>query len=134
LTFKHKILRIQLPALLWAFLIYILCVSDSEQIKLNAYLLGIPLDKIAHFGIFLIFAFLLIWGIFVKIRIFKFKSASLALLIAIVYGILIEILQHFFTIHRQADIFDVLADTIGAISGVIMFRFFLKNKNLANKL
>ncbi|NQW42911.1 MAG: VanZ family protein [Bacteroidetes bacterium] len=134
MTFKKQILRIQLPALLWAILIYILCVTDTQQVKLDISLLGVPIDKIAHFGVFLILSFLMSWGVFAKHNWLSTKCKSWIIFISITYGVLIEFMQFYLTIDRKADIFDIFADSIGTFVGVFIFVFFKKNKNLANKL
>lgn len=37
---------------------------------------------------------------------------------AIIYGIIIEVLQYTLTVDRQGDIFDVVANSLGAVIGV----------------
>ena len=56
-----------------------------------------------------------------KIKKFKVKVLS----IAIVYGIVIEVLQYVLTENRTADFFDVLANSLGAILAFVLFPFIM---------
>lgn len=48
------------------------------------------------------------------------------LLFSITFGILIEFLQAVLTKTRMADVFDVLANTFGAIVAVLVLYFYYK--------
>ena len=50
---------------------------------------------------------------------FKIKYSLLIVVIAIVFGIIIEILQGVLTKTRQADFYDVVANSLGAIVGCL---------------
>ncbi|MCF6307599.1 MAG: VanZ family protein [Flavobacteriaceae bacterium] len=82
----------------------------------------IPLDKIVHSSIYLILAFL--WNIYFYLTKNKdnIKKSVFAILgLCLAYGIIIEIIQEQFVQFRGADIFDVLANMIGAMVGTIIF-------------
>ena len=49
-------------------------------------------------------------------------------LFAIVYGIIIEVIQHVATDNRHGDSLDVLANSIGAIVGMLVIRFLFFRK------
>ena len=49
------------------------------------------------------------------------KIRIVSLTIAIIYAIMIELIQHYFTVDRMADYMDVIADIIGAFLGIAMF-------------
>ncbi len=50
---------------------------------------------------------------------------------AIIFGILIEVLQHSFTLDRQGDPFDALANSCGAILGALAMKWlFSRPKGL----
>jgi VanZ family protein len=49
-------------------------------------------------------------------------------LFAICYGIIIEILQHVATANREGDLLDALANSIGAISGMMLIRYLFSRK------
>lgn len=74
-------------------------------------------DKIVHFIFYFLFVYL--WS-----KAFNNKKNFLILCIAISYGIIIEILQEVVTQSRNFDYFDILANTIGAVTA-----FFILNRN-----
>ncbi|WP_334213847.1 VanZ family protein [Salinimicrobium catena] len=80
-------------------------------------------DKVMHGGAY--FGLNLLWMFFV---IFNYKNnrflAKILVisLAAIVFGILIEVLQDRLTTYRQLDLYDVLANSIGVVSaGIIVW-------------
>jgi len=42
--------------------------------------------------------------------------------ILVVYGIIIEALQHILTTYRQADLYDIFANSIGVLLAVILYK------------
>lgn len=82
-------------------------------------------DKYVHFLFYL--GFVTFWFLFF-IRTKYVNSAKLkSLIFAVSYGITIEVFQGIFTTTRTPDVFDVLANSIGAISGILMINLFYKN-------
>ena len=72
------------------------------------------LHLVAYFGLGLLW---MIWFIFKKPadkKRLRIPSLILIALLAVVYGISIEILQGVLTSYRTADMWDILANTIGA--------------------
>lgn len=59
--------------------------------------------------------------------VFYKKSGLLIVVIAIIYGIIIEVLQGVLTQTREADFYDALANSFGAIVGFLAL-YCLKNK------
>jgi VanZ family protein len=85
------------------------------------------IDKITHFVFYCVFVVL--GTLFLKektITTFQLNKTVLRiLLIAILYGIVIEVLQHIMPYDRAAEILDVLANTIGAIFGGLLIKKYL---------
>lgn len=50
------------------------------------------------------------------------------LVATIIFGILMEIFQFYFTTERTGDIFDVLANSTGSFGGAIATKFFFSGK------
>jgi len=97
--------------------------------------LGIAFDKVGHFGLFCGFSFLILWGLKKILNpYFNIKIIFFVFFIGLIYGVIIEILQHFLTTTRHADMYDVLADGIGVLAGIILFLLLFKQKKLAKKL
>ncbi|MBU2947647.1 VanZ family protein [Zobellia uliginosa] len=82
------------------------------------------LDKVVHFSFYFGAAFLAV--LFFRevtngampLR----KAFLLALFGAIGYGIVIEVLQYALTANRHGDIFDALANSVGAIMGSLLIK------------
>ena len=84
-------------------------------------------DKIVHFIFYFMFVFL--WTISFNSSPYKTKTGIVILIIAIVYGILMEIFQGLLTINRTPDSNDVIANSTGAIVGWFVAKKYLQNKN-----
>ena len=82
-------------------------------------------DKAVHFLFYLIFV--VFWGLVKRQSYFKIKYDLLIVAFAILYGIIIEILQGVLTKTREADFYDALANFLGAIVGFIAL-YWIKNK------
>lgn len=115
-------------ALFWGGLIAFFCLiksSDVPQVSIQ------NLDKVVH--AFFHFIFTTLWVLFFK-KHFGAASISKALVISFVFslffGILIEILQELCTTTRHADVFDVLANLLGATLSVIVIMLLNKYNKL----
>lgn len=105
-------------------ILFFLPTSDLPKIQFSS------ADKLVHISIY--FILIILWQFYI----YKIKNNRLGirwigilLLSSLLYGIIIEIFQHLFTASREADIFDVLANFIGSILGILFFkkaRHFLK--------
>ncbi|MCL8007939.1 VanZ family protein [Gelidibacter japonicus] len=82
-------------------------------------------DKINHFGAY----FLLTILIFNYINTLNLKKGLFyALIIASVYGIIMEVLQKYLTNARMFDVYDMIANAFGAIIAVLFVIFYRKLK------
>ena len=111
-------------ALLWTVLITILSLITVGDIGGSITLPN--KDKMVHFVFY--FVFVLLW-FHVKKSPHNYKKISVVVfLIAIGYGILMELFQSVFTTTRTADIFDVLANSSGALAGLLFINYAFVNK------
>lgn len=78
-------------------------------------------DKIVHIGIYVLYT--IIWFFYFNSGLQKI-SYKKAILLAFATGILIEILQGSCTQNRSADIFDVVANSIGISIAVFLIKHF----------
>lgn len=114
----------------WALplvVVYTLALTSASLLSLSGLpSIGIEFeDKIFHLLAYFIFT-LLLYNYFNSIRL---KHAlSISVLIAVVYGIVIEILQYTLTTWRMFDVYDALANTLGAILASIMLKVLLNGK------
>ena len=76
-------------------------------------------DKLVHFLFYLVFV--IFWGLAKIQSYFKLKYDLIIVFIAILYGIIIEVLQGLLTTTREPDLYDVFANSLGAIIGYFGF-------------
>ncbi|WP_317044934.1 VanZ family protein [Confluentibacter flavum] len=89
-------------------------------------------DKIFHSLSYAVLAFLWFYTFFFQFKISKTKAILFASVISIIFGIIIEVLQGVFTSTRQADVYDVLANSLGVLFAACLL--LLKNINTVKKL
>jgi VanZ family protein len=96
--------------------------------------MSIPnMDKVAHFGMYFIMTFLLLFDFS------RYNSKNkpwnkiiiLSLLIAVVFGGSMELLQEIPSLQRSTDIKDFLANSTGAICAALSFKYL---ESLVNKI
>jgi len=110
------------PAIGWGFFILILSLIPPGQSQ-KIPLFKIPhLDKLIHFVFYFIFCWLLINGMRAKLQRINATVFTSSLLIAIAYGFFIEILQYF-TSWRSFEWWDVLANSTGALTAIILSKW-----------
>ncbi|RAJ18237.1 VanZ like protein [Olleya aquimaris] len=56
------------------------------------------------------------------------QAKTIALVVSILFGILIEVLQHTATQSREADFKDVIANILGALIAVLLINLIIKMK------
>lgn len=87
-------------------------------------------DKLAHMVLFALQFWFIAIGL-VKQYKFSYKRnrvSSIAFLLSVSYGGVIELIQGYLLSGRTMDIMDMLANIIGAIIGWILFRIFNKKR------
>ncbi|NND35348.1 MAG: VanZ family protein [Saprospiraceae bacterium] len=88
--------------------------------------LVLPIDKIAHFGLYFVLAVLLAKGLGDIFRETKFKIWALIIIICAVYGVALESIQYYFLSDRSFEIPDIIANISGSIAGTVFVYLFLK--------
>jgi VanZ family protein len=84
-------------------------------------------DKLLH-GVFY-FGFTVLWTLFFRTWPAVKKPILFGFIFAVVYGIIIEICQAFFTTNRSGDVLDALANTTGAALAVIVLSTIFNRKS-----
>jgi len=104
-------------AIVWTLGIFYGCSMPGKELpKLHLF---DQFDKVVHFTFFFMFAFL--WQtVFAK----KYYAVWWSIGIAFLYGVGIEIYQKYCVVGRSFDVWDICADTVGALC----ILFVLKNK------
>ena len=79
------------------------------------------MDKLIHLTMY--FILILLWGI--NLISFKFSLIKI-LFLTIIFGLLIETLQYLLPFGRYFDLGDIIANSVGAIIGIIILLFYKK--------
>ncbi len=121
----HKKIRFGL-ALTWTCAVVVLSLISFSQAP-KAIVDFASYDKVAHFVFYLVFVFL--WGsyIFYKEQI-QTQKLFFLFFVALIFAGVIEVCQELFTERRTADRYDMLANFVGALSGMATLYFYKKYK------
>ncbi len=109
-------------AILWlVFVSYLFCLPGSAIPKVD-WLSHIWFDKWVHFGIFT--GIVLLWG-----RAFQIENRYgllILLILAWLYGLLVEVVQDRFVPNRSFDWGDWVADIAGSLAGLWLWLMLIK--------
>ena len=114
---------------------YSFILTAASLLKVNSVTDKFPAnsDKVFHASAYCLFTILWFLTFYYKLGLKKAKALSLSVLLAITFGILIEVLQGVLTSNRQMELNDVIANTIGALIAAVVIlslkKGLLKNNN-----
>lgn len=120
-----------IPPLLWGGVIAVLSLIPGGPGNLN--FLGIPyFDKVGHFGMYAAWAFLIFnacagnpgWSLR--------KAFWWTLILGTFVGVGLEFVQNMMALGRQFEIWDMVANTSGAIVGAFVGNYFYKGRSGRN--
>jgi VanZ family protein len=124
---KWKIFRNKTVAISWWIIMCVLFFLPGSAFPSENWLSKIYFDKLVHIGLFAVLLFLWRSAFDWELPNYNFILLFLALL----YGLAVEFIQRYFVPNRDFDLYDVLADTIGAMIGLaIWLAGYKKNKPL----
>ena len=108
----------------WALFILLLCSAPGDQLPEAGFWDLLSFDKFVHAFLFAIQVLVLIVGFRrqYSYSVLRYYARSAAFVTGVIYGIIIEILQLLVFSGRSFDLYDVLANIIGCILGIILFR------------
>ena len=111
------------PALAWSLIILLLTGLPGDLFpEIKSFWDWLSPDKVVHLLIFSALSFLILLGYRDKYESGNRKRLVLtAVVITILYGILTEVLQRYVFIGRSGNLFDAIADAIGALLGWWLF-------------
>ena len=125
------IFRRQWPAIVWALFILIITGIPGNQIpKIPSFLEWLSPDKFVHVVIFGILSYLILYSNrkqYLK-RNYRFIIVASVVLISASYGLITELLQYYVFIGRNGNVFDFIANAIGALLGGMAY-FLQHSKN-----
>ena len=126
----ERLTRNSYPGILCGIVILILTGLPGSLLPHAKPILG--LDKVVHFFMYAVFAFACVWGYrkqyVARDKAYKKRALLLSIVISIAYGCMTELMQEFLVPLRTGDWMDLLADSIGAFVGVLVFYLFFRQK------
>lgn len=106
------------PPVIWGVLIIVLSLMPAGNG--NSFLFGIPhIDKLAHFGIYAIWTFLICLALDGSEPNSVKRSGWIGFLVGSILGLVLEFGQYAMTFGRSYEIGDIIANTLGSLAGVI---------------
>mgnify|MGYP005753857415 CR=1 FL=1 len=119
------ILRYNLFTILWAVMILLTTLLPSSSMPSLSIWELFSFDSFAHAFLFGILTFLMIVGLTKQFSYLRLRHYAIraSLFISFAFGILVELMQHFFIYGRQGDMMDVIANTIGCLLGIVLFKW-----------
>lgn len=121
-------MKYYIPAILWSLVILFLSTMGGINLP-PSWWDYISVDKVGHLVVYGLFTLLLVLG-FTQNRTLPLanNNRNIALGISIIYGIGMEVVQYTFFPGRFFEIPDIIANIIGSILGLYLYkRFFNKN-------
>ncbi|MGZ3840425.1 MAG: VanZ family protein [Flavisolibacter sp.] len=120
-------LRSPALAIGWFLIMNILFFIPGSSLPKAHWLDLYHIDKLVHIGLFAVGVFL--WGAAFGLGLPR--KLAWVMLVMIGYGLLVEFIQKYWIPNRSFDLWDVLADTAGGITGLLLWwRVYKKNKPL----
>ena len=104
----------------------------SDAIPVSSALLSY--DKIVHTCVFALLSGLIAFGVQTTKILGKSKKSKYlwVLVISIAYSAVLELLQQF-SPGRMADLYDLVANVVGTVIGIIIFHIFFRNRFVIDK-
>lgn len=116
-----------------AIIILIGSLSSGDTISEINFLNIKHIDKLVHFLFYFSLSITLVSSLFKHSKLNTNIIFSITIFVSVSYGILMEILQYYIAVHRSAEIFDFISNTIGCITGIMLFNY-LKNSKIIKYL
>ena len=116
-------LKYNIWGILWVLLIFILCALPGRHLPPGPFF---NFDKLVHFFFYATLQILLMRGFSLQTQ-FKFLQRNylwFTAILSILYGIFIEINQGFILRNRTFDLYDIAANIVGVILGIIFWMIF----------
>lgn len=123
--------RYLLPGIVWLLLILLLSLTPGDEMPQHVVSL-VAFDKLMHWFFYGILTHLWLVGFKKQYRSLVLKRRALWIIIpsVIIIGIGIEFIQGWFIPGRVFEIWDILANAIGCVMGVLLFRLIYGKETL----
>lgn len=110
-----------IPALVWVIIITVLSGYPGRDLPKAPF---DEFDKLVHLVIYAMLSGLILLG-FLKNQKTTTLYCWISIVIATAYGGIVELLQQYIFINRYGDWYDFLANTLGAILGIVIIKGLL---------
>ena len=121
-------LRFILPSIIWTTFVVVISLVPSSSVNLREFQFE-GVDKIAHFVMYTLLS--LFWAIGLKRQNIYVGLRRNAFKICVFGGFLlslvIELIQEFFIWTRHFEVLDLIANGIGCIFGIVLFKIIYQN-------
>ena len=110
--------------ILWGLIIIFLSSIPGKDLPDFSFWKIFTFDKFAHTVVYAIFAFQVMKGCYRQFSSWylRYYATRIAVITGIIFGLLVEIYQELCLTDRYGDGMDLLADAIGTVIGVVIFR------------
>lgn len=116
---------------LWAVVIMLGSIIPAQHLPKFSLINLFSMDKVLHLLCHGILTFLLLTGTKSKQQSILHNKRIWQLVIAVIlYGIFIELIQHFLISNRQFDVLDIVANIAGCLIGMLLFNKFINQSSL----
>ena len=122
------------PGLAWMFLVLILSGFPGNYIpQVTSFWDWLGPDKIVHLVMYSVMVCLLIPGLKRQSKFLWLSRHAVfaGMGIGIVFGFFMEVLQKYLFIGRSGNLYDVVANILGCLLGLIVFNIFFRKKVMA---
>ena len=118
------LIRAFLPSVIWMGIIFFLSIIPGQDLPDFSIWALLSFDKLIHVIFYMVLSFQVMKGCIRQYHSPKIRnnSSKIAIGSSVIYGGFVEIVQEVYLIDRYGDWLDVLANTVGAVAGVIVFR------------
>jgi hypothetical protein len=131
-SFLRKLCSVKLLPVIWTLITIVLLCLPGDSIAGNGPMFEIPnFDKVVHILLFGGIAYF--WGMHYAFRPGTRDWRKLSILLAglsIGLGIVLEFVQLFWIPDRSFDVFDILADSVGAVIAVLLLLYLYPGKRV----
>jgi Fe2+ transport system protein B len=117
-----KFRPVMLAAIAWLVASTVLFCLPGKVLPAAGWMDALKIDKWVHTGIF--FLLFVLWSFALSLKVGKHLLWLFLALFS--YGCIIEWVQDRFIINRSFDIYDIVADTAGALIGLVFIRYIKK--------
>ena len=111
--------------MLWALVVLLLSTMPGEKVSEIPFMQISNMDKVGHFMLYFVFTNLLLSDLSrFKGKAFSWKQTILySMVLAMFHGGMMELLQEIRSLHRSTDIRDFLANSVGAFTAVLLYKY-----------